>query len=282
MSNSLKFVCVSIFGILVAVLVAAVNALIAYLTGFSLFGMTIWVFVPVGAILVGIAATSGYLLGCLIFQLRPQFLLFAQMFVVAALTNLLIYYFEYLAVIWEERPDLAANAEAFALFLQNYLGHQQMSFRGSSMGEVGEFGYLLAFIDFVGFLVGGSLGVVFLKGMETCKTCELLLRRVAQKERRFADRRDASRYFNGLYALAPDSPEFAARSDLGSPRGKFKIRTTLLECPKCKGQIWKDEAWDPVPGQTNTKAEELTRWKAIPAGIDMTPLLRNKAPAAKS
>jgi hypothetical protein len=153
-----------------------------------------------------------------------------------------------------------------------------MTLRGTmNAGAIGDFGYVLAAISFVGFLVGGFAGVLLLLRAPACKACSLFYRRMARKERRFANRHEAKRlYYDGLFALAPDGPEFAARSALGASRGNFTVTTTLLECPGCKGQVWQDEAAE-LDGNRWTKLDELKRSTALPAGIDLAPMLRSKA-----
>ena len=96
------------------------------------------------------------------------------------------------------------------------------------------------------------------------------------KERHFDSIDGAGAYYDDLFTFPVDAPEFAAKSNLGSGAGNYRMVTTLFECPKCKVQMWRDEAavWN---GQDWKHLHKLERSILIPEGLDMTPLLRDGA-----
>lgn len=281
MSKSTRYLIVSAIGVAVAVLVAVAEAIIGSLTGYNIFGFSILVFVPIGAIGTGFAAASGYYFACKMLQLRPGILLLAQMIFVAVLTNILIYYFEYLSLTWGD--PRATDLGVFASYLSDYITHQSLSLsRGRlPLGEVGDFGYWLAAIDFVGFLVGGSIMVLTLLGAPTCKECNLYYQTRAKRNRFFFTIWEAKKYYDGLFALPVDSPEFAAKSSLGDPKirmagqGPVHIVTTLFGCSSCKGQAWRDTGkdWDGQNWRTNSSINRLI---ALPKGADLTELVKRE------
>jgi len=273
-----KFLGVSVIGIATALLVAVAETVVANLTGFNLFGFSFFVIIPVGALIVGVAAASGYYFGCKYFQLRPGFFLVAQMIIVAAATNLLIYYLEYQTLVLDDGVR-ASSIVTFSQYLDVSLTQQELRIgRGATpTGPIGQFGYWLAIIEFVGFLVGGLFVVLMLFIAPTCKSCNLFYRRRAVRERHFDSADAAGEYYDNLFTIPVDSPEFAAKSNLGADTGNFRMTTTLFECPKCKEQMWRDEAavWN---GQDWKHLNKLERSVLIPEGLDMAPLLRGEGP----
>jgi hypothetical protein len=266
----------------IALPVAAAEAILGSLTGYHVFGFSVLVFVPVGAIGTGFLAASGYYFACKKLQLRPGISLLAQMIVVAALTNLLIYYFEYLSLTWGD--PIATDLQVFAGFLGDYFTHQSLAIgRGQvSMGEVGDFGYWLAAIYFIGFLLGGGIMVITLLKAPTCSECNLYYRIRGKRNRFFYSIWEAKKYYDGLFALPVDSAEFAAKSSLGDPKirmlgpGPVHITTTLFGCPSCKGQAWRDTGkdWD---GRNWSANSSINRLVALPKGTDLTDSLKRES-----
>jgi hypothetical protein len=270
---------VSATGVAVAIVVAVAEAIFAQLTGYNIFGFSLLVFVPVGAILTGFAAASGYYFACKRLQLRPGISLLAQMIVVAALTNLLIYYLEYLSLTWGN--PAATDPGLFARYLGEYFTHQdlQISRHRLSLGQVGDFGYWLAAIDFAGFLIGGGVMVFTLLRAPTCKECNLFYQTRAKRNRFFFSVWEAKRYYDGLFAHPVDSAEFASQSSLGDLKirmagpGPIHIVTTLFCCPSCRRQAWRDagKSWD---GRNWTTNSSINRFIVLPKGADLTELLK--------
>jgi hypothetical protein len=280
MSKTTRYLVVSAIGVAVAFLVAVAEAIIGYFTGYHIFGFSLFLFVPVGAIATGLAAASGYHFASKILQLRPNLILLAQMIIVAAATNLLIYYLEFLALLWGD--PRALDLGLFATYLGEYITGQNLAVgRGEwSMGQVGEFGYWLAVIDFVGFLIGGGIMVSMLLAAPTCKECDLYYTTSGKRTRLFHSVWDAAKYYDGLFALPIDGPEFASKASLGVTRtpygpGAVQIKTTLLSCPSCKGQAWQDKGseWN---GQSWRTLDRVNRLVVLPKGADLTAVLKRE------
>ncbi len=91
MNNTINSTCVAACGLVTSLLTTAILVVSNNLTGFDLFTLSIFVVIPVGAILSGGLASSGYYFGSLYFHQRPTIILLIQMVIIAAFTNLLIY-----------------------------------------------------------------------------------------------------------------------------------------------------------------------------------------------
>jgi hypothetical protein len=285
MSTSLKFALASIAGAAVAAVTAVIVTLFASLTGYNLFSFSLFFIVPVGAIATGAAAASGYYFACKQLQLRPGILMLAQMVLVAAATNVLIYYFEYLTLVWGD--PVAFNLDVFGAYLNEYFAHQQLAMgRGLwSVGEVGKYGYMFAALYFAGFLIGAGLIVAALLMTPACKTCSLYYQTHARRKRFFHSEGHAAAYSVGLFSLPLDGPEFAARTELGDDKlrpalGQVCVKSTLLNCPSCKQQVWQDvsEQWD---GQNWRSLERFKRSFLVPKGLDVTALFQKHRDAVK-
>src|SRR5262249_2443074 len=105
------------------------------------------------------------------------------------------------------------------------------------------------------------------------------IRRAVKKTRQFKTQQEGYQYLDSLYTLPLDGPEFAARAGMGSDSGYFSVVTTLSECPEGKAQVWQEEGWATIKGR---KYGPVTRYKSVPQGLDLAPLLRGKAAAAKA
>lgn len=274
MPKSQKILIISATGIAVALLVAIVETLIGHFTGYNIFGFSVYFVVPVGAIAIGAAAASGYFFACRKLQMRPGIFLVAQMIVVAAATNFLIYYFEYLAVTWGY--PVAFDMNIFSQYLTEYFTHQQYSIRTWSLGEVGYFGYLLAGRNFLGFLIGGAVIVFALRGEPKCPTCSLYYSTRVKRNRFFRAKQDALKYYAGLFALPLGGEEFVQRVSLGEPAmeleaGTVRVETRVLHCPRCRQQRWQDkgEEWD---GKNWKGIDEISRAILISKGVDVSGL----------
>ena len=86
---------VAIAGFSTFIATVVVIAVIERATGFNLFGLSVWLVIPVGAILTGFAAASGYYIASFWLHVRPNLMLFVQMIVVAAFAQVADYYVEY-------------------------------------------------------------------------------------------------------------------------------------------------------------------------------------------
>ncbi len=281
MGHILKTTSVAACGLVTSLLTALLVAVIERLTGFDVFTLSLWFIIPAGAIATGIAAASGYYFGSLYFHTRPNLLLLLQMIIVAGLTQLLIYYIQYATLILEDGRSLS-DLIPFVQYLDIALTkvHYRVGRAGHiDTGEVGQFGYLLAVIQFVGFLVGGLGAFGILLSHPACAHCQKYLRVLAKSDKLFDSVDDLASYHDTLFHLPVDSHQFAemarAEHKVRVENGTWKQNLKLSGCPECKAQtivsevsVWNGADWKSV--------DEFAREFTIPPGIDLAGALRVK------
>jgi hypothetical protein len=261
-------------GVVTSIGTAIGVTLIDMWTGFNLFSLSILVVIPAGAGICGFGAASGYYLAAKLLHQRPSKFLLVQMIVVAAFTQALIYWLEYRTLVID--GIVVSNVIGFAQYLDISFTHSEMRFGRALQfngGEVGSFGYWLAVIEFIGFLVGGAFVYMALAAQPTCLECQKYLRPSLKKKDSFSDVEELAPYYDNVYTYPVDSTEFAAHvgrefSAGKAQKGTINLTTTVYECPKCftqsvlehvqvfNGRDWKD-------------VNELRRFVNMPDGIDV-------------
>ena len=270
---------VAICGLVTSILVAIANVVIANMTGINVFTFNIWVLVPAGAALIGAAAASGYYFGSLYFHKKPTWALAVQMVVIAGFAQFLIYYLEYTTLVLDDGTK-ASDLVNFSTYLDVSLtkAHYRMG-RGAHIdtGEVGSFGYTIAVVQFIGFLIGGVFVSFSLWAKDTCQKCEMYLRPLAKKKKTFSDGESCSEYYDNLFHHPVDTPEFASliqmEAKAPTERGTISVDTTLLGCPSCKEQMIYEKV-QVYNGRDWKDINDLERKVPIPEGIDLTPAFR--------
>jgi hypothetical protein len=278
MTNFLKRSVLALCGLATSIAVAVLITVGERLTGYDLFTFNIWVIVPAGAILTGLAAASGYYFGSLFFHMRPTPLAFVQMVAIAGLTFVLIYYLEYATLTLDDGRHVSDYMSfwryfTFVVTTAHYqLGHGQID-----TGELGEAGYWVAAIQFIGFLVGGVAIFAFLLNHPFCDVCKKYLRVIAKVHRRFPDSSSVARYHEGLFVLPMDTPEFAAAAavvhDAKTERGATQLVISLIGCPECRRQQVSVDA-EVYDGRDWKSVDALSGHYFVPDGTDLTQAYR--------
>jgi hypothetical protein len=266
---------IALCGLVTSILVAITDIAISRMTGFDLFTLSFWVVIPAGALIVGMAAASGYYFGSLYFHKRATTVLLIQMVVIAGFTQILIYWLSYYTLILDDGRRVAEFIP-FAQYLDISLtsAHYKFGRAQSDMGEAGSFGYLMAAIQFVGFLVGGLAIYGFLKAKAVCEACDLYMRPLAKKQKTFANAEAASAYFDTVFTLPLDSTDFAelikSQATVAKPeQGALLIATELMGCPNCKTQLVEEKV-QAFNGKEWKAVDKLDRRISIPAGVDLS------------
>jgi hypothetical protein len=165
------------------ILAAVANVIVTRMVGINIFTFNLWFVIPAGAIGVGMLGASGAILAARYFQIQPTIADAILMVVVAAATMLLIYYLDYATLVLDDgrkASDLADFASYVDLVLTK--AHMRVGRGGIDTGEVGQMGYALAGIEFVGFLIGGAATFFFIKGLPRCADCGSYLRKLKTKK----------------------------------------------------------------------------------------------------
>lgn len=280
MKDLLRSLAVAFCGLITSVLVAFADVAFARHTDFDLFTFSIWLIVPIGAIFTGFAAAYGYYFGSVRLNKRPTRSLLLQMVAIAGVTQLLIYWLGYQSLTLDDGSKVA-DLVTFGQYMDVTLtkAHYRVGRSLTDTGEVGSFGYWIAGAHFLGFLFGGFIVYGLLQMKPICNACNLYLRTLARKEKVFADSEAASGYYDRLFTLPPDGPDFAAliQSDakVDKPQqGAIRVHTSLHGCPACKNQLVSEV----VEGHNGSKWKflvEMNRDVNLPPGVDVAPVFRN-------
>jgi hypothetical protein len=260
-------------GIVTSIATAFIVTLINTITGFNVFTFSMWVLLPLGAIACGFAAASGYYFAARFLHLQPSRWLLAQMVVVAALTQMLIYWLEYKALNID-----GVNVSSVIPFFQ-YLdvsltsAHMRIGRGMHDTGQVGSFGYWLAAIDFVGFMIGGGFVYIVLDSTPVCADCKKYYTKLAVKKDSFSDQEEFAGYYDGVYTHPVDSEEFAAHTSGEYSAGKaqqgtINLESKLMSCPSCSQQRL-DEKVSVFNGKEWKDINSLTRRTRMPIGLDL-------------
>lgn len=151
-------------GVLTALIVPYVNALLENAAGFSPFGIAVVLFVPIGAIICGFLAVSGFYLMARRQGLeRPMPALFVTMLAVQVLSLVLFYWFSYRGAFIPEH-DFAPYMTFGEFFEASTFGMTVSSSRYGGTGEVGSAGIVLVFTRTVGFVLAGVVAYKQLPG----------------------------------------------------------------------------------------------------------------------
>jgi hypothetical protein len=243
MTDAMKTSSVAACGFATSILTALLVTVASRLTSMDLYTFSVWFVIPIGAILTGLAAASGYYYGCLYYHVRPNRLLFAQMVVIAASTQLLIYYIQYDTFILNDGRRIS-EFMSFKRFVDVSLtsahykvGHAMQT----DTGEVGSLGYGFAGLQFLGFMIGGALIYGALLGQPMCSKCQKYFRLLGTNVKTFDGSAELSQYHDQLFVHRVDSPQFAeiasAIHKSKPKKGSCKLELQLRGCPECKSQL---------------------------------------------
>jgi len=267
-------------GLITSALTAIAVLLIEKLVGLNIFTFMLWLVVPAGAALTGFVAASGYYFGTLYFHTRPGILLFVQMVLIAGFTQWLIYYAEYLTLILDDGRRVS-DFVSFANYLDVRLTQAEYRIgRGSSSsGPIGQLGYWVALLQFVGFLLGGVVCFIILRQKPVCDTCQKYYRPLGSVDKKFSEQDQFIAHYDTMFSSPVDSEDFAkairTKADAKVAQGTINLRSSLLGCPSCKEQIIDDKV-QVYNGSDWKDLTDLHRMTRIPAGVNLVPLFRSK------
>nr|CUV26849.1 conserved membrane protein of unknown function [Ralstonia solanacearum] len=249
------------------ILAAVANVVITRMIGLNVFTFKLWFIIPAGALCVGMLGASGAILAARYFNIQPTIVDAVLMVVVAAATMLLIYYLDYTTFVLDDGRRVADLVD-FGSYVDLVLTKAHMRVgRGAGVdsGEVGQMGYALAGIEFVGFLIGGAATFFLIKGLWRCAECGSYLRKLKTKKTRELTFDEANKVIElfktgdlgtvqGVMAWAP--PE----RTLDRNGQKALISFDLHGCPKCKTEVisakvnaFNGKEWKEVPALTTRR-----------------------------
>lgn len=266
-------------GLATTAAMALLAAGIATLTGFNIFSFSLWFVVPIGAILCGAAALSGFYFVSHRLHLKPAWWMVIPLIVFAAVGYLSVYYLEYQWLTLDDgrrATDIVTFSQYLDLLLTNQTMHAGRG--GQASVPLGDAGYWLAAIEFLGFMIGGAWIYVALRSARACLVCQQYLRKRGERVRYFNTPDQADDYYSGLFDHYVDSDEFARKASLGHSKattsdGAMRVVTHLLDCEGCHRQLWVDEP-SAFNGKEWRELRELNREIVIPPESNVARFVR--------
>jgi len=143
-------------------------------------------------------------------------------------------------------------------------------------GEIGVFGYILGFIQFIGFLLGGVAAYLLLSEGKMCPSCNLYLSSLLTRERSFPDMLSAIQYVVSFGdVVAPQASKDQVSIDTSDNTAlaslqpiQTRVTFKVLGCPMCKRQILEQKIAADVNGEWKD-IDSLTRSFELPFGADV-------------
>jgi hypothetical protein len=264
MKRTIQDLIVTGFGMITSVLTAIVLAASETKFSIALYSFTLWFVIPVGALLSGFAAASGYYFGARIFHHRPTRLLIFNVISVAVTTYFLLNYLEYRFL--DIKGQAVSELIPFGQYMDIMLSHQSLEFRirGAKLGETGDlgsFGYVMAVLQIVGFAVGGLCVYTYLRAAPFCDRCNRYLKKTLSTVRYTSDASQLQvLYGNVVDHLKQGSPSSAVQllSSFGQAKytdgANLNGELKLWKCTNCPQEFvdfsinkWNGKDWKQIP-----------------------------------
>lgn len=179
-----KQILVTLFGLTTTLIVGGVLGYIEATTGFALYSFMFLLIFPVGAILAGFGAASGYFASALLFNQKPAGGALLNMVGASIGAFFIVHYVPYLMIDVEGTP--LKEIIPFWKYLDIDIRSTSLSIsRGKvTTGELGSFfGYVYAILQLGGFSIGGFLVFDNLSSKLHCDTCSLYLKKTGEQYR---------------------------------------------------------------------------------------------------
>ena len=212
-------------------------------SGIAIHAFSAWFVLPIGAVLSGIAAASGYALGARLMRYRPTGRLRLTGVLVAVGTYLLIYYFQYSSLTTSDgRPF--AELVGFPAFLDLVWTHTRINLYGITTGAIGALGYVKAGLQVLGFIAGPLVVYGWTQSIPYCDACCRAPQRKETSTRYTTypgDIEKTGKMVAAAIDLRRRELALAAFAHFGedsfSAQRPFRSTMTLYECGSCRGEI---------------------------------------------
>ena len=251
---------VALIGMLTSVLTALLLWFLEHRFGFGIYGFSILFIIPVGAIGSGLVAASGYWYAARKLNRRPTWGLLVTMLLISAGCYVLIQYLHYrsASVVVDEKTVSLSQLVSFFDFWK--LMVEQMSLgragRDSMSGELGQWGYVFAALQVIGFALGGVFVYFLLAATPWCEGCYQFLTRRALLRRKSAEPEALQPMLERLEGQPVQVwPELVASFGEGEKVKKAVSELSLEErgCPVC-ARLWR---------KLEIKVQQKGQWSTI-------------------
>jgi hypothetical protein len=244
MKRIISGIVVMAFGALTSLFTVVLLVLTELIFSFALHTFMFCFVVPIGAIGAGFLASSGYYVGAKLLNRRPTKFLLVGMVMVALATFFLVHYLEFVTLRIAV-PD-TYDQTSFGNYLDIVFRNASLRFMGrpGNTGGLGAWGYVFAFLQVAGFMLGGLVAYVALTSQPYCQRCSRYFSSKGQQRRFTSDIRSLSSIAGALVNLSPGSdlqPIVDAHAKHGTVRGSkednLRSNIEIRFCKKC-GQHW--------------------------------------------
>jgi len=225
-------------GLLSSALTAFALAWLEVRAHVSMFRVSIFSYVPVGGILCGSLAASGYFGASRLLRRTPWFPAFASTLASSVATYIAVYYFEYRMISVKGTPVSAVMG--FGAFFNTAVRSTWLNFTGTfGSGPIGPFGYPLALLPGFGFLVGGAGTTTNAMAKPlSCDSCSRFLPPVVTAAA-YGDESALASEFESLDELARAGHGPACLTRLGQlsqQEANYKLALDVSFCAHCRRQ----------------------------------------------
>jgi hypothetical protein len=201
----------------------------------NLFSLMWWGFIPVGALITGILAASGYYVGAVKLGVKPSRTVAITMLAMTALVQASLYYAQY-ATAQTDDGQAVSSVVSFPRFLGWTLSHARygIGVHGRMLGdgfEVGFLGYVIGALQFLGLITGAFVVYAILADKPYCDECAKFLKKVAENKIYFAGDMSVVEELRTTEALSRSY--FDRLADL-PPGQSAALELELTACPGCR------------------------------------------------
>lgn len=234
---------VTLFGAATSLLVGLLSFWIEQTFGISIYSWMYWFVIPIGALLCGAAAASGYYGGAKFFNHKPNPVILLNMVAISLGTYFLIQYLDYYTMTLEGKR--VSDMVSFGQYWQVITSHSAMQFRfrATKIGEaveLGRMGYVYALLQIGGFAFGGLCVYFHLSSQIYCDRCSLYFH---PKEKSTCTTNDPELLKSFLSEMAPltaegrltDLIQLRAGKEWAKELGDHFLMTEIViqHCKKC-------------------------------------------------
>jgi hypothetical protein len=179
-----KQILVATLGMMSSLLTGIILGLIEVYSGYALYSWMFWFVIPVGALLAGFGAASGYYAGAMLFHQKPAGGILFNMVAASVSAFFIVHYIPYYMLV-VDGIRVKETISFWQYFDMDVRNTSLSSFRGGvSTGELGSFwGYAYAGLQLLGFSVGGFAVFGWLSENPYCEKCSRYLEKTGKQER---------------------------------------------------------------------------------------------------
>jgi DNA-directed RNA polymerase subunit M/transcription elongation factor TFIIS len=211
-------------------------------TGFAIYSLMLWFIIPIGALLAGFGAASGYYFGAKMFHQKPAGGVAVNMILASIAAYLLVHYVPYYFL--EVDGTRIKDTISFWHYLDIDIRHTSLSYKRSiSTGELGSiWGYLYAIVQLIGFAIGGLSVFGLLLDAPFCAKCSKYLTKSKTQNRYTSEAETLPDRIATFQQMLQDKKYSEAiqfhADEMGIARKSghhLKTRLVMHKCQSCKG-----------------------------------------------